>query len=116
MLTPGKPTVIPPEAQLTFRQEAAVNISTVRSAQAFQPVSQEDYGTSRGVPPAYGRQHVVVGPPPPYYPYNPYYGGYYGGYYPYGGYAAWGPYWGFGYYGFGPRIFIGGFGRRGFRR
>lgn len=117
LLTPGRPTVIPPEALLTFRQEFPVNISTVRSSQAFQPVTQQDYPANTGTlryPPPRG---VVAPAAPPYY-YDYYAGGYpypYWGYYP-GGYYP-GPY--FGFYGFyGPRVFvgprIGGFGRGGF--
>jgi hypothetical protein len=104
LTTRGKPTVIPPEAMLTFRLEAALSISTERSQLAFQPVRPSDY---RGDQDAYSnpRHRFVTGPPYPnpnyYYP-GPWYGY---GYYP-------GPYIGFGFYG--PRHF-GGF-RGGFRR
>ena len=116
LLTPGKPTVIPPETQLTFRQETPLTISTVRSAQAFQPVDQQDYDYYGGTL-NYRPQQRVVGAPP-YYPPYPYYSNYYGpGYYPGWGYYP-GPFFGFyGGYGYGPRVFIGprfgGFGGRG---
>jgi len=104
LTTRGRPTVIPPEAMLTFRLEAPLSISTERSQLAFQPVRPSDY---RGDQDAYAnpRQRFVSGPP---YPYPNYYypGPWYGyGYYP-------GPYIGFGFYG--PRYF-GGF-SGGFRR
>jgi hypothetical protein len=104
LTTRGRPTVIPPEAMLTFRLEAPLSICTERSQLAFQPVRPSDY---RGDQDAYAnpRQRFVTGPP---YPYANYYypGPWYGyGYYP-------GPYIGFGFYG--PRYF-GGF-RGGFRR
>ncbi len=104
LTTRGRPTVIPPEAMLTFRLEAPLSISTERSQLAFQPVRPSDY---RGDQDAYAnpRHRFVSGPPYPnpnyYYP-GPWYGY---GYYP-------GPYIGFGFYG--PRYF-GGF-RGGFRR
>jgi hypothetical protein len=105
LTTRGKPTVIPPEAMLTFRLEVPLSISTERSQVAFQPVRPSDY---RGDQDAYAnpRRHVVTGPPYPrpyyYYP-DPWYGwGYYPGLY-------------IGYSGFyGPR-FGGGF-RGGFHR
>ncbi len=105
LLTRGRPTVVPPETQLSFRLVDPVKIDTAQSQQAFLPVSQEDYSGGRqgrrGGPRAAG---VYPGPyggypcgyyGPCYYPY-PYYGGAYFGYY--GG-------WGRGFYG-----------RRGFYR
>jgi hypothetical protein len=104
LTTRGKPTVIPPEAMLTFRLEATLSISTEQSQLAFQPIRPSDY---RGDQDAYAnpRHRILPGPgyPRPYY-YNP--DPWYGyGYYP-------GPYFGFGFYG--PRHF-GGF-RGGFHR
>jgi hypothetical protein len=104
LTTRGKPTVIPPEAMLTFRLEAPLSISTEQSQVAFQPVRPSDY---RGDQDAYAnpRHRVVTGPPYPrpyYYP-DPWYGW---GYYP-------GPYFGYSEF-YGPR-FSGGF-RGGFRR
>jgi hypothetical protein len=108
LTTRGRPTVIPPEAMLTFRLEVPLSVSTERSQLAFQTVRPSDY---RGDQDAYAnpRHRVVTGPPYPrpyYYP-DPWYGwGYYPGLY-------------FGYSGFyGPRFgggFRGGF-REGFRR
>jgi hypothetical protein len=105
LTTRGKPTVIPPEALLTFRLEFPLTISTERSEVAFQPVRQADY---RGDQDAYAnpRQRFVTGPPyaRPYYYSDPWYGY---GYYP-------GPVY-FGFSGFyGPRY--GGRFRGGFRR
>jgi hypothetical protein len=106
--TRGKPTVIPPEALLTFRLEAPLAISTEQSQVAFQPVRPSDY---RGDQDAYAnpRQRMVTRPPypRPYYYSDPWYDyGYYPGLY-------------LGYSGFyGPR-FGGGFrggSRGGFRR
>jgi hypothetical protein len=92
LLTPGKPTVLPPETLLNFRLTAPLTVSTVRSQVAFQPVTQQDYNNQnydryRG-PASYGPQRVVTPPPPPYY----YYGGPYYGYPYYGGYYGWGYY------------------------
>jgi len=105
LTTRGKPTVIPPEALLTFRLEVPLNISTERSQIAFQPVRPSDY---RGDQDAYANPRHRVVPAPPYP--RPYY------YYP-DPWFGWGSYPGlnFGYSGFyGPR-FHDGF-RGGFRR
>jgi hypothetical protein len=104
LVTRGKPTVVYPETPLTFRLEAPVLISTASAPDAFQPVTQADYGPRM--------QYRAAGPsqgPPSYY-----YGGYYGSYYPYW-YSPWyGPYWYPGvYFGFGRGFYGGGF-RGGF--
>jgi hypothetical protein len=92
LVTHGKPTVIYPEDSLTFRTVTPTTISTERSAQAFLPVTQQDYEQSG---PRLQRRAAV---PPPYYRPYPYYGPY-----PY--------YYGPGFYG--PSIgFYGRFGRR----
>jgi hypothetical protein len=119
LLTRGKPTVLGPETQLSFRLKEPLTISTENSKQAFQPVGDNDYNASQGRrrPYPYGG-----GYPGPYYAGYPYYG-YYG--YPYYGYPYYGYYgpsigfyygggWGrgFGHGGFGH----GGFGHGGFRR
>jgi hypothetical protein len=96
LTTRGLPTEIPPEAVLTFRLLEPVTIDTQQNAQAFRPVTPQDYGrptAPRGPAPYAVRPYVPPPPPPPYY-YGPYY-------YPppYG-------YYGF-YYGFGPRFFVG---------
>jgi len=105
LVTRGHPTVIYPEAQLTFRLAEPITFSTEQAPQAFVPVTAANsqraaaQGPPQGPPPAY---QGCAGPgcvpsPPPYY---------YGPYYPY----YWGPSFGF-FYG-------GGFYGRGwgFRR
>ena len=102
----GHPTVIYPESVLTFRIEQPVNFSTERAPQAFQYVSNQDYGqpASQGPPP-----RIAAGPVP---------GGYPVGAYPppaYGyGYPAPYPAYGYPYYGYpgfsvfvGPRFYYG---------
>jgi hypothetical protein len=96
LLTPGKPTVLPPETLLTFRLQEPIAINTQRGQVAFQPVGQQDYASAasqfqqRQVVPAY----PAAAPFP--YPFAawPYWGGW--GFYPavsfvgyYGGYG-WG--------------------------
>jgi hypothetical protein len=126
LLTPGKPTVIPPETALIFQLTSPLTISTVRSQVAFQSVTPQDYspyGTNVPYPgtAVYSAQPQVAVVPPPYY----WYGGYGWGYYPYYSYYPF-----FGFYGFyGPRYGVtpyrwygvtpyryGGFRYRGFRR
>jgi hypothetical protein len=108
LLTRGRPTILEPESQLTFRLVDSVKVDTTHSQQAFLPVSQEDFEGGSGDRP---RLHVAGGG---------YYGGYAptpcGYYYPcyyapgyvgiYSGFGWWGP----GFYG------RGWYGRRGFRR
>jgi hypothetical protein len=43
LATRGKPTVVYPEAMLTFRTLSPLTIDTVNAEAAFQPVQQEDY-------------------------------------------------------------------------
>jgi hypothetical protein len=96
LLTPGKPTVLPPETLLTFRLQEPIAINTQRGQVAFQPVGQQDYDSApsqlqqRQVLPAY----PAAAPYPYPYPAWPYWGGW--GFYPsvsfvgyYGGYG-WG--------------------------
>ena len=104
LLTRGKPTVIGPEALLSFQIKDPVAISTANSQQAFQPVGPYDYNSS---PSLRQRGDGYAGYPPPYYTTC----GPYWGCAPYYGY--YGPYVGFGYYG---RFYRGGFGHYGFRR
>lgn len=101
LATRGHATVVYPETELTFRLEAPITISTERSEQAFQPVTQRDYeqhNLDRRGPPRLAR-----GP-------APYYGGY--------GY----PYYGAGYppFFYGPAFFFHSgprfYGGRGFYR
>jgi len=105
LLTPGRPTVMPPESLLTFRLTEPITINTQHSQLAFQPVSQQDYAQAEGpqlqrrppMPPYAGGPGYPSGPayPYPYYPYpyvaGPYWPGW--GFYPgvafigyYGGY------------------------------
>jgi hypothetical protein len=106
LLTRGRPTVIPPEALLTFRMESSADISTLSARAAFRPVSQQDYA-----------QNNLQHRPDRYYPNRPRYGyPYYYGYYGWPGYYS--PYWGWGrpwgyYYGPG---FYGVYRFRGERR
>lgn len=103
LLTRGRPTVIPPEALLTFRLETSTDISTQQGQAAFRPVSQQDY-------PQDALQRRPYRPYPPRPPYG------YPGYFVYGGPGYYGPYWGppYGYWGPG---FVFNFrgGHRGFR-
>ena len=107
LLTRGKPTVLGPEARLSFRIKEPVVISTENSRQAFQPAGSDDYNARRA---------------PRQRPYG-YAGGYPVAYPPY--YAGCSPYWGCGpypYYGFyGPSVGLyyggfwgGGWGHHGF--
>ena len=104
LLTRGRPTVIGPEALLSFQIKDPVEISTADSQQAFQPVGPYDYNSSPSLRQR-GDGHAAY--PPPYYTTC----GPYWGCAPYYGY--YGPYVGFGYYG---GFYRGGFGHYGFRR
>jgi hypothetical protein len=109
LLTRGRPTILGPESQLTFRLVDPVKVDTTHSQQAFLPVSQEDFeGGGRGDRP---RMRVAGGgyyggyvPAPCGYYYPCYYAPGYVGFYP--GWGWWGP----GFYG------RGWYGPRGFRR
>ena len=112
LLTRGKPTVLGPEARLSFRIKEPVAISTENSRQAFQPVSSDDYNAGRS-PRQRPTGGYVAGYPAAYPPYyaagcSPYWGC--GPYYPY--YGFYGPSIGFYYGGY----WGGGFGHRGFGR
>ncbi len=103
LLTRNHPTVIYPEAALTFRIESPVQVSTTRAPGAFRYAGPEDYerpleAQARPVPPPVRR--------PVLYPYP------YGYPYPYP-YPYWGPYWG-PYFGVGVVVGRGGYyrGRR----
>jgi hypothetical protein len=92
-----------PEAQLTFRLEEPVTISTAGAEQAFHAVTQGDYEQRSPQ-----RQMRASAPPP-----RPYYYGYDG--YGYWGDPFWSPYF------YGPRFYYYsgpgfGFGGRGFGR
>ena len=105
LLTRGRPTILEPESQLTFRLVDPVKVDTTHGQQAFLPVSQEDFEGGRGERPrlrAGGYGANGAGPCGYYYPcyFAPGYVGIYSGY------GWWGP----GYYG------RGFYGPRGFRR
>jgi hypothetical protein len=117
LLTRGRPTILEPESQLTFRLVDPVKVNTTHSQQAFVPVSQEDFENGRGQRPGmragngyYG--YPGYGPVPCGYGYTYpcyYYPGYSFGFYT--GYGWWGPrYYGHGFYGHGY------YGHHGFRR
>jgi hypothetical protein len=98
LVTRGLPTVVPPEAVLTFRTLDPVTISTALSARAFRPVTPQDFNTAPMLQP----RPIAVATQPYFY------GGY--GY----GYPYWYPYGfgaGFGYY-YGPRY--SGYARGGY--
>lgn len=105
LLTRGHPTELPPETPMTFRLADPVKIDTAQAKQAFQPVTQEDFGGGRGdrrQPP-----RLAAGYPGPWgYPC-----GYYGPCYAYPGFV--GIY--SGGYGWGTRYYGGYYGRRGYR-
>jgi len=113
LLTRGRPTILEPESQLTFRLVDPVKVDTTHSQQAFMPVSQEDFEGGRGGRPTlryagngyYGYPGYAPAPCGYYYPC--YYGPAYVGIYPAFG---WGWGWGGGFYG------RGWYGGRGFRR
>jgi hypothetical protein len=95
LLTRGRPTEILPETPLTFRIVDPVTVDTTKSAQAFAPVTQQDYDGGRGY--RGGRRYASGndGYPPPA-PYGPYYGypvyPYYANPYPFVGFY-YGPRW-----------------------
>jgi len=102
LLTRGRPTILEPETQLSFRLVDAVRVETGQAQQAFLPVTQEDYQGGRferrgprrvaGGYPAYpcGYYSPCYAYPGYFYPgYVGFYGGYYGGYYRRHGYRRW---------------------------
>jgi hypothetical protein len=103
LTTRGRPTILFPESQLTFRLEAPLDVSTERGSVAFQPVGQADYQQDQD---RYAQRQLVHRPAyGPYgYPYVPY------------NYAAYPYYWSpYPYFGFNSVfVFRGGF--RGGRR
>jgi hypothetical protein len=101
LATRGYPTIIRPEAMLTFRMDQPIVVATDHAPQAFRYAGPGDYDQPRFATTRPG------GPPPPYYG-----AGYVGGYpyYPYYGYG-----YGYGYPYYGPGIGIGVYGRFGGR-
>jgi hypothetical protein len=77
LLTRGRPTVVPPETQLTFQLEFPVTFSTERSYPAFRPVNQEDYDGGREL--RRRTEHFTVPPErhPRLYPHAYYPGAYF---------------------------------------
>ena len=71
LVTRGRPTVVYPEAVLTFRTLQPLTISTERSAPAFLPVSQEDYAPQQLQRRA--GQPSIMARTPAYYYGDPYY-------------------------------------------
>ncbi|HXJ04135.1 MAG TPA: hypothetical protein VNH65_03500 [Candidatus Acidoferrum sp.] len=108
LLTRGRPTILEPEFQLSFRLVDPVKVNTTHSQQAFLPVSQEDFGSGRGNRPRLRTGAGYYGGYGPYAPCGYYYPCYYGPRFVgvYSGFGWWGP----GYYG------RGYYGRRGLRR
>jgi hypothetical protein len=111
--TRGKPTVLGPEALLSFRLKQPLTVSTTRSQQGFLPVGSNDYPS----PSLHRRDDAHVAYPPPYHA-PPYYAtcGRYGCA-PYYGYGYW-PAFGFAYYsgyGYHGGLYRAGFGH-GFHR
>lgn len=112
LVTRHHPTVVYPEAVLTFQITSPVTVSTERAPQAFRYVGPEDYqqapqfASRPGPRPAGPGGYYAPGYGYPYaaYPGYPYYGYPYWGYpyYPYGGPGI-GLYWGRGYWGGGFR-------------
>jgi len=102
LLTRGRPTIVPPEARLTFQIQQPIAVSTTAAPQAFQYIQPEDYGqgNQQGPPPRYRQGYG-----PGYGPYGPGYAAAYP-YYPYYAYPYWGP--GFGFW-IGPRFWGGGY-------
>ena len=100
LLTRGRPTMVPREAELAFRLVDPVKVDTSSSQQAFLPATQQDYGRNPEYRPRLrGRYYGAYAPCGYYEPcYAPYFGVYPGFYW-------WGP----GYYG-------GWHGRRFYRR
>ena len=102
LYTHGRPTTLDPEALLSFRLSAPLDISTEKGAVAFQPVKQGDYKDEDAYANAPRRRGAAHGYPPPgyYYGYcgpwgwSCYPGPYFG---PYIGVGIWGP--GLGRYG-----------------
>lgn len=99
LLTRGRPTILEPETQLSFRLVDPVRVETGQAQQAFLPVTQEDYDGGRFE--RRGPRRVAGGYPaypcgyysPCYYAYPAYYYpgyvGIYGGYYRRHGYRLW---------------------------
>jgi hypothetical protein len=91
LLTRGRPTILEPESQLTFRLVDPVKVDTTHSQQAFLPVSQEDFGNSRGYRPRLHAGGYGPYPAPCGYYYPCYYAPYVGVYPAFGWWGFYGP-------------------------
>jgi hypothetical protein len=99
MLTRGHDTYVGPEQMLVFRIKEPVTVATSHSAEAFMPVTAQDYRTAP--------QGYRAGAPAGGAYYSPYAAGYAPAYaypayaygYPYGYGYGWGPGFGVGFYG-----------------
>jgi hypothetical protein len=107
LLTRGRPTVVPPEAELSFKLVDPVKVDTTKSSSAFAPPSQRDFGN--GGPTLRNGAYGPYGGGPSPYAYGPAPCGYY---YPcygyYGPYVGVYPGIGWGFYGrgfYGPRFY-----------
>jgi hypothetical protein len=101
LVTRGRPTMIYPESQLTFRLAKPVTFSTERAPQAFVDAStlNTQRAAAQGPPQGPPRARYQGAPyPPPYYygPYDPYYPYYWG---PSFGFYYRGGFYGRGFYG-----------------
>jgi len=101
LLTRGRPTILPAEAQLSFKLVDPVKVDTTKSASAFLPPTQQDFGSGRpNLRGPYGRYGPGPYGPGPYpyayapcgynYPCYGYYGPYVG-VYPWVGWGWYGP-------------------------
>lgn len=63
LLTRGRPTILEPESQLTFRLVDPVKVNTTHSQQPFLPVSQEDFENYRGSRPRFRAGNGYYGYP-----------------------------------------------------
>ena len=74
LLTRGRPIILEPESQLSFRLVDPVKVDTMHSQQAFYPVSQDDFGNGRGARPRLRRGSGYYGTYGPCGYYNSCYG------------------------------------------
>jgi hypothetical protein len=110
LLTRGRPTILLPESELSFKLVDQVKVDTTHSSSAFVPPTQQDFGNGRptlgpggyGYGPGQGYGPYAGAPYAYPYPYAPapcgYYYPCYGYYGPYVGAYPWFG-WGWGFYG-----------------
>jgi len=70
LVTPGRPTVIPPESRLTFSVQAPVSFSTERGQHAFRAATSQDYSADANI--SVRTRPYPGAPPAPYYAPYPY--------------------------------------------